>query len=108
MAVFAAYNLLPLALNSPVVVLRIVSGSMAPAINAGDLVAVNGWKKGRPAELVGKPVVFWDPIRAEWVVHRAVADQGGSLLTKGDNSPETDFFQPTGDFILGQAYRLPF
>ena len=68
----------------------IVSGSMAPAINAGDLVLI-GSLGGRPVD-TGSVVTFDDPTHAgRLLTHRiATVNADGTYRTRGDANPKQD------------------
>jgi signal peptidase I len=93
---------------SPVIGLRfdtILSGSMSPSMNIGDLVVVTPTS---PEDLkVGDVIVFHSPNGGGLVCHRIVAiDQGdGSLAfqTKGDANEDPDPLPLDSDSIVGKV-----
>ncbi len=69
-------------------VMAVVSGSMEPTLNIGDLVII---KKVNPDKIeVGNIVVYYDPYKNIRVVHRVVKidniDGKRYFITKGDNN----------------------
>ena len=87
-----------------VVPLVIVSGSMEPALEVGDLALV---RLGVPADLpVGSVVAF--RLNSTIVVHRLVGVEGERLVTKGDANPEPDPFPVYRRSLLGVVVgRIP-
>lgn len=78
----------------------IVSGSMTPVIEAGDVVLVSR----RPAAVkTGSVVVFDDPAQpGRWVTHRVVSrDNEGTLRTKGDANALADSTPVRADAVQG-------
>ena len=68
----------------------VTSESMAPTLEPTD-----GYFAVHPIEVTeGDIVVYWSPIRGEYVTHRIVDQTAEGYVTKGDNSPRTD--QATG------------
>ena len=84
----------------------VVSGSMRPTIDPGDVILVEPFTK--PVE-IGDLVVFRDPIDGVGdVVHRVVDKTGGRLLTQGDANDRTDPWELDEDSILGLvALKVP-
>jgi len=87
-----------------VVPLVIVSGSMEPTLEIGDLVLV---RLGVPVDLpVGSVVAF--RLNSTIVVHRLVGVEGERLVTKGDANPEPDPFPVYRRSLLGVVVgRVP-
>lgn len=87
-----------------IVPLVIVSGSMEPTLEVGDLVLV---RLGVPADLpVGSVVAF--RLNSTIVVHRLVGVRGGRLITKGDANPEPDPFPVYKESLVGVVVgKLP-
>ena len=80
----------------------VVSGSMQPVIEPGDVVAYSGYDGGdlRP----GAIVAFDDPGRGELVTHRIVGTDGeGRYLTKGDANAANDSTPLDPGRIVGVA-----
>lgn len=88
----------------------VLSGSMSPSLNAGDLVVVV------PASLdglkVGDIVVFKSPLGGDQVCHRLIGIEQGSeitFLTKGDNNEDPDPFVLKSQDIVGKVHAgVPF
>lgn len=77
--------------------LVIVSGSMEPTLEVGDVVLV---KLGVPVDLpVGSVVAF--RLNSTIVVHRLVGLEGEKLVTKGDSNPEPDPFPVYRESLVG-------
>ncbi|MBS7623463.1 signal peptidase I [Candidatus Bathyarchaeota archaeon] len=93
-------------------VLVVVSGSMVPTLNVGDIIFI----KGSPAENIdlGTIVVFHSPREYDTlVVHRVVQkiDSGGAVYfkTKGDFNRYQDDWTVPEDHIVGiYAARIPY
>jgi signal peptidase len=80
-----------------VVPLVIVSGSMEPTLDVGDLVLV---RISGPVNLsVGSLIAF--RLNSTIVVHRLVGVEGDRLITKGDANPEPDPFQVRRESLVG-------
>jgi len=52
---------------------------------------------------VGDVVVFWDPTRGIYVVHRIVAPAEGGWITRGDNSRLLDPYPVTPEQVVGRV-----
>ena len=75
---------------SPLRVGYVTSDSMAPTLSPAD-----GYLAVPAGDVsTGDVVVYWSPIRGEYVTHRVVEETDGGFVTKGDNNEETD--QSTG------------
>src|SRR3989344_7441934 len=91
--------------------LSVQSGSMAPKIKKGDLVAVNRVPTGQLA--IGDVITFASPNNSKkTITHRIVAvptpKNGGKLITKGDANPITDA-PISPKFVLGKVrYNVPY
>ncbi|KAF9872783.1 signal peptidase I [Colletotrichum karsti] len=91
-ATFMSWKLLSLACNCPYPAMVVLSESMSPAFQRGDIIFLSNWED--QVEVGDIPVV-WFTGNLLPMVHRAVAtlyDDGGKqlILTKGDNNDETD------------------
>lgn len=90
----------------------VVSGSMEPALQRGDLIGV--WNTSAPLE-VGEIVVFKVKERDTPIVHRIIhlSTDGQKVLTKGDANPVDDrgLYSPgqqwlTRSDIVGRTQRI--
>jgi signal peptidase len=93
---------------SPVIGVRfdtILSGSMTPSINVGDLIIVAPHSAGDLE--VGDIIVFHSPFGGTLVCHRIIAieETGDTLVfhTKGDNNEDPDPFTIQSDSIVGKV-----
>jgi signal peptidase len=103
----AIVGLVLLLLFSPIVGIRfdtVLSGSMSPALDTGDMVVVTNVA---PSELkVGDIIVFYSPITSGLVCHRIIdVEQGSELLfqTKGDNNEDPDPFLISSANVVGKV-----
>jgi signal peptidase len=95
-------------------VMVVLSGSMAPAINTGDLIVDHGLSESERSQLrVGQIITFADaPGSRTIITHRIakVVHQGGNVLyqTKGDanNAPDASL-RPASSVIGTYAGRVP-
>ncbi len=101
LAVWAA--VLPLLFHwSPVAIL---SGSMTPAIDVGDVVVA--YPHDGRALGPGTVAVFWDPGRASLVTHRIVGiNPDGTYVTKGDANPQVDSTPLAPEAVVGVGRLL--
>jgi len=85
----------------PVVV---TSGSMAPVVEAGDIVLV----KPHNGESLGPPQVihFVSESHDSGFLHRIIAVEDGSYVTKGDANPSIDSATVAGSSVSGVARVL--
>ena len=75
---------------SPLRLGYVTSDSMAPTLEPTD-----GYVAVHPIEVTtGDIVVFWSPLRGDYVTHRVVDQTAEGFVTKGDDNPSTD--QATG------------
>lgn len=82
----------------------VLSGSMSPALNTGDLAVVV------PTDMndlrVGDVIVFSSPISSGLVCHRIIAiheDDGPVFQTKGDNNEDPDPFLVEPERVVGRV-----
>ena len=78
----------------------IVSDSMNPYIYKNDIVLVKKIDR-ELGDYKNKVIAYYNPLRSAIMVHRAVDRNGEYLLTKGDNSPWTDFYRVPRSKIIG-------
>jgi len=97
-AIYFIPQFLTRTLNNETPTLTVISHSMYPALNRGDLILVKGTT---PEEIeVGTVVVFHH--EQGLAVHRVVEIKGDTITTKGDANPERD--NPiTFDNIVGRV-----
>lgn len=99
----------------------VVSGSMTPTLNIGDLLVVQGVLNAceiyaAPAYKNGDVIVFYKPKGFrdpnDLIVHRALDkfSKGGTwyFTTKGDNNPAQDYWDVPEDYLIGKVVgRIP-
>ena len=82
---------------------RVKGASMAPFIQAGDILTVTGSAEGYD---IGEIAAFVFPSdKRKLIVHRIVSKRNGMYLLKGDNIPARDGFIPE-DNMLGKVARV--
>jgi len=97
-AIYFIPQILTRTLNNEQPTLTVISHSMYPALNRGDLILVKGTT---PQEIeVGTVVVFHH--KEGLAVHRVVQIKGDTIVTKGDANPEPDA-PITYDDIVGRV-----
>jgi len=95
------YYAAPILLRTPSPFLMIKSDSMLPVIRPGDILVIQGIN---PQEnLEGKVIAYYSPSQGRIIVHRVINDKGYTLIMKGDNNDEEDFFEPERRFVLGKV-----
>ena len=84
----------------------IITGSMEPGINAGDVVLVS--PDPDPATLVGRVISFEDPATSDHTLtHRVVSiNPDGTLVTKGDANPTVDSVPVPAEAVTGLGRLL--
>lgn len=86
-----------------IVPLAVISGSMRPTIDVGDIVLVKRLRS--PTDLgVGDIIAFW--AENQIVVHRIVGIDVGGYITKGDANPQQDPFIISKDLVIGKVIGL--
>ncbi|MGA2769146.1 MAG: signal peptidase I [Candidatus Bathyarchaeia archaeon] len=113
--VFGFWYGLRLALNTDTPALSVVSGSMLPTLNIGDLIIVQAVP---PSQIYanyvnGDVVVFKSPSTQELIVHRAVRSDNSSGVyifhTHGDNNPPGSEEQWDESRLVGKVIaRIPY
>lgn len=103
-------------LRTPYPLEAVVSGSMIPTLQVGDLIVVQGVKnatKIQVARVTGDIIVFRKPPNKEqFIVHRAVdkIERDGQIffITRGDNNPVDDAIPVPSNHLLGKVVgRIP-
>lgn len=93
-------------------VMVVLSGSMSPEFEAGDVIIVTADSKAQYG--VGDVITFWDPEDGEKIItHRVVETvQDGNALkyrTKGDANDSADpLLIPTNNVIGQQVWSIPY
>lgn len=90
-------------------VLSVLTGSMAPAIDAGDMVIVTRYAGGEPR--VGDIVTYWkDDQSRSLITHRVLQRlENGYLQTKGDANHEVDGGWTDPNRLIGKVvFTIPF
>jgi signal peptidase len=108
----ATWNGLKIALNTENPILVVVSGSMVPTLNVGDLIII----KGEPSEVlsVGTIIVFHSPADYDTlIVHRIVDkmkhDDDYAFKTKGDfNYYEDNWIVPSKYIVGAYIGKIPY
>ena len=109
-AIFLAQSLLPM----PVPFFVVISDSMVPAIQAGDVVVL---ENVQPQEIgVGDVIAFKPEVKtvADTLVHRVtgvVFGEDGTLIytTKGDANQQEDSFKVGYDDVVGRVlFKIPY
>ncbi len=103
---------LRVALNAEHPILVVVSGSMVPTLNAGDIIAVHG---SQPEDIsVGTIIVFHSPRDYDTlIVHRVIEkvdyNEGIGFKTKGDFNLFADTWIVPSDYVIGTYIgRVPY
>ncbi|MCD6530338.1 signal peptidase I [Candidatus Bathyarchaeota archaeon] len=94
----------------------VISGSMIPTLQVGDLIIVEGGFSGeaiRASKTTGDIIIFPKPGNPEELIaHRAIEKLKGSegfyFRTKGDNNPEPDRWLISENMVVGKVVgRIP-
>ncbi len=104
---FVIYQGAAFALNTDMPIVAVVSDSMVPTLNRGDLVVASGGDIN-----VGDIIIYSGP-RSYPIIHRVVGVENESgitgYITKGDNNPSEDPWIVTRDEIHGKLlFWVPF
>ena len=100
----------PVYLNTGALFFFVKSNSMYPAIPQGSIILISG-RESDLKNLANKVIVFYNPLDEKIVVHRAVQEEKGSFLTRGDNNDFPDDFRPRRKNIFGAVIfvlKIPF
>lgn len=103
--------ILILLLISPIEISFVVSDSMSPTIEPNeDIFFVNTNVDSTEDFKVGEVIVYYSPNRTELTTHRVVDKSEEGLITKGDNSFETDQERGedpiTDELIFGKVVKI--
>jgi len=112
---FATYKVLGLALNTSDPIVTVMSGSMVPTLEQGDLVVVRGIALSdiKYGDVVGRQnatiIVYWQPQLDRQIIHRAWhLNEDGTIKTWGDNVLQEDPWNASAEMIKGEAvFRIP-
>lgn len=82
----------------------VVTDSMAPALQAGDLVFLQPIK-----DMISPGMVVAYDLRGKLITHRVVEVIGDMLVTKGDNNPDVDPWRVPFSSVVGVPdVRIPY
>lgn len=106
------YNGLGYALDTSDPIVTVVSQSMLPTLDVGDMLVL----KGVPVEdLVagrddGDIIVYYQPDMDKLIVHRLYSiEDDGTLRTWGDNNAHMDNWKIQPEWVVGKViYRVPY
>lgn len=108
----ATWNGLKIALNTENPILVVVSGSMVPALNVGDLIVIRGVSSEELSD--GTIIVFHSPADYDTlIVHRIVEkmrhDEDYAFKTKGDfNYYEDNWIVPSKYIVGAYIGKIPY
>ena len=80
----------------------ILTGSMEPAINPGDIVII---KKVSPEKIKEKDVITYK-LDSAYITHRVIGIKDGNFITKGDNNNVEDSIPVSEDQLVGVEIAL--
>jgi len=92
---------IPVYLNVFIPFYYISSNSMDPILPKGSLIIINNRMPHTIDNFMDKPVVYFDPLQKNIIVHRVIGAQGNYIITKGDNNAFIDETRPHINDILG-------
>jgi len=78
--------------------LEVVSGSMEPTIDTGDLIVINQKDK----KYNKNDIITFKDVNSSYVTHRIIKIDGKKIITKGDNNNSKDEGYITKDKIVGK------
>jgi len=91
-------------------VLRVMSGSMTPALNVTDMILVQPVSSVSAISVgyeTGDIICFSKPGNpTELIVHRAVERVGNGLITKGDRNSSPDYWTVTDEQLVGRVVEV--
>jgi len=98
--VVAMIVLISYSIYAGIVPLVVISGSMRPSIDIGDIALV-ARVRGSQDLGVGDAIAFWN--ENQIVIHRIVAIAGNGYITKGDANPYEDPSIVSRDLVIGKV-----
>jgi signal peptidase len=109
---FVVYHVIGFALNTQDPIVTVVSCSMLPTIDKGDLLIVKGvtFDEIIAGRLNGTIIVYRHPIDGRLIVHRVYKKfEDGTLQTWGDNNPSPDNWRVPMENVVGKiVFRIPY
>ncbi len=109
---FVIYHVVGFALNTEDPIVTVVSCSMLPTIDRGDLLIVKGvtFEEIRAGRLNGTIIVYHHPVDGRLIVHRVYKKfEDGTLQTWGDNNPSPDAWRVPMENVVGRVvFRIPY
>ena len=93
----------PVWLNTYTPVSFILTESMAPTMPPGTMIFVRHDPSQGLMQYKNQVVVFYNPVKKMSICHRAVGIESNRLVTRGDNNPFADTFQPGEKNIIGRV-----
>lgn len=109
---FIVYHVIGFALHTPDPIVTVVSCSMLPTIDKGDLLIVKGvsFDEIQAGRLNGTIIVYRHPFDGRLIVHRVYKKfEDGTLQTWGDNNPAPDDWRVSMENVVGKVViRIPY
>ncbi len=109
---FVVYHVIGFALNTQDPIVTVVSCSMLPTIDKGDLLVVKGvsFDEIEAGRLNGTIVVYKHPVDGRLIVHRVYRKfEDNTLQTWGDNNPAPDAWRVPMEDVIGKVVlRIPY
>ncbi len=109
---FLIYQIMAFALHTHYPIVSVVSCSMVPTLNRGDLLIVKGvtFNDIVAGRQNGTIIVYKSPVDGRLIVHRVYEKfPNGTLRTWGDNNPVPDPWLVSMKNVVGKVvYRIPY
>ncbi len=109
---FLIYHLMAFALHTSDPIVSVVSCSMLPTLDRGDLLVVKGvtFEEIVAGRKNGTIIVYRHPVDGRLIVHRVYEKlPDGTLRTWGDNNPVPDPWVVPIENVVGKVmYRIPY
>ena len=106
------YHGLGYALGTSDPIVTVVSESMLPALDVGDMLVLKGYpiNELHAGRSDGDIIVYYQPDMNKLIVHRLyMINDDGSLKTWGDNNPKQDYWNVQPEWVIGKViYRMPY